>query len=55
MPEEKGKPYNPLEKRHLAESIANALLVRPVGPLPPEDPFEGAGVYVIYYTGGLPD
>ena len=46
-------PYNPLEKRHLAESVANALLHRPIEPLPPPDAFEGAGIYAIYYTGAL--
>ena len=44
------KPYNPLEKRRLAESVAKALLERPVVPLPP-DRFLGAGIYAIYYTG----
>lgn len=46
-------PYNPLEKRHLAESMANALLHRPIEPLPPPEVFEGAGIYAIYYTGTL--
>ncbi len=43
-------PYNPLDKRNLGHSVAEALLERPVVPLPPE-PFEGAGVYAIYYVG----
>ena len=47
-------PYNPLEKRHLAESVANALLHRPIQPLAPVQPFEGAGIYAIYYTGDFP-
>jgi hypothetical protein len=42
--------YNPLDKLHLAESVANAILSRPVASLPPA-PFHGAGVYLIYYTG----
>lgn len=46
-------PYNPLDKRNLANSVADALLLRPVGPLPPEE-FEGAGVYAIYYVGDFP-
>lgn len=46
--------YNPLDKRNLAESTANALLARPAGPLPPPAGFTGAGVYAIYYTGGFP-
>lgn len=47
-------PYNPLDKLHLGESIANAILSRPVEPLPPGDEFLGAGVYAIYYTGDFP-
>ena len=43
-------PFNPLDKRHLGESAANALLESEVFPLPPE-PFIGAGVYALYYTG----
>jgi hypothetical protein len=47
-------PFNPLDKRRLGESVASALLKRPVGPLPPAGKFEGAGVYAIYYTGDVP-
>ena len=47
------KPFNPLDKRNLGESIADALLVTVAEPLPPE-PFIGAGVYAIYYTGSYP-
>ncbi|HTX15241.1 MAG TPA: Eco29kI family restriction endonuclease [Candidatus Baltobacteraceae bacterium] len=46
-------PFNPLDKSHLAESLAEALLRRPIGPLPPDERFKGAGVYAIYYAGGL--
>jgi hypothetical protein len=45
------KPFNPLEKKHLGESIADALLERPVSPLPPAERFSGSGVYALYYTG----
>lgn len=41
----------PLDKRNLGESVAGALLERPVGPLPPEQKFIGAGIYAIYYIG----
>jgi hypothetical protein len=44
-------PYNPLDKRHLGESVAAALLKRTVGPLPPAEQFSGAGIYAIYYLG----
>ena len=46
--------YNPLDKIHLGESVTNAILSRPVEPLPPQDAFLGAGVYAIYYTGDFP-
>lgn len=46
-------PYNPLDKLHLAESVANALLREPLTRLPPPKPFEGAGIYVLYYLGGF--
>ena len=45
------EPYNPLDKRNLAESTANALLARPVSPLPPTASFTGAGIYAVYYVG----
>jgi len=44
------KPFNPLDKRNLGESVADALLQTEAHPLPPE-PFIGAGVYIIYYIG----
>src|SRR5215831_10169156 len=46
-------PYNPLDKRHLGESVAAALLKRPVGPLSPHEQFTGAGIYAIYYYGAF--
>ncbi len=45
------QPFNPLDKRNLGESVAGALLRRPVGPLSSPDQFLGAGIYAIYYTG----
>jgi hypothetical protein len=45
--------FNPLDKTHLAESVRDHLLKRPVVPLPPNR-FKGAGIYVIYYTGDFP-
>lgn len=44
------KPFNPLDKRNLGASVAKELLSRKIESLPPE-PFVGAGVYAIYYTG----
>lgn len=46
------KPFNPLDKRNLGESVADALLGTAPSPLPPE-PFFGAGVYALYYTGSF--
>lgn len=46
-------PFNPLDKRNLAESVATALLKQTVGPLPPPNQFLGAGIYAIYYTGAF--
>lgn len=45
--------YNPLDKRHLGESVAAELMHRPIQKLPPA-PFLGAGVYAIYYVGPFP-
>jgi hypothetical protein len=46
-------PFNPLDKNHLGESVAEALLESDIHPLPPV-PFIGAGVYALYYTGPFP-
>lgn len=43
-------PFNPLDKRHLGESVAAAMLKSKIHPLPPEK-FKGAGIYAIYYIG----
>jgi hypothetical protein len=45
--------FNPLDKTHLAESVSDHLLKRPIVPLPPER-FSGAGIYAIYYRGAFP-
>ncbi|UNK78217.1 Eco29kI family restriction endonuclease [Sphingopyxis granuli] len=43
--------YNPLDKINLGKSVADALLEQPVHPLDAIPPFEGAGIYVLYYRG----
>ncbi|MCM1335819.1 MAG: Eco29kI family restriction endonuclease [Bacteroides sp.] len=43
-------PYNPLNKRHLGEQVAEALLSEPIHILPPQK-FIGAGIYALYYMG----
>jgi len=47
-------PYNPLDKKNLGVSVADALLVRSAEPLQLSDPFIGAGIYAIYYVGNFP-
>jgi hypothetical protein len=43
--------FNPLDKKNLGISVAEALLAKQPIPLPPTESFNGAGIYVIYYTG----
>lgn len=47
------EPFNPLDKKHLGESLTRALLESEVSSLPPTS-FIGAGVYALYYTGSFP-
>jgi len=44
--------FNPLDKMNLGRAVRDALLKRPVVPLPP-DRFKGAGVYALYYLDGF--
>jgi hypothetical protein len=44
-------PFNPLHKKHLGESVGQAMLRQPVTPLGDLVPFDGAGIYAIYYSG----
>jgi len=46
------KPFNPLDKRNLGDSVADALLATQIQALPPTQ-FVGAGVYAIYYIGSF--
>jgi len=43
--------FNPLDKKNLGASVAQALLDREVHPLGSLPIFEGAGIYAIYYVG----
>lgn len=45
------EPYNPLDKRNLGISVADAILQSEPTVLPPREPFIGAGLYAIYYAG----
>jgi len=51
MPE---KVFNPLDKRNLGESIAEAILKQEIYSLKDLKPFVGAGIYAIYYKGNFP-
>jgi hypothetical protein len=51
IPQVADTPFNPLDRLNLGESVAGALLKQAVGPLPPGNRFEGAGIYAIYYIG----
>jgi hypothetical protein len=44
-------PYDPLDLRTLAESMVKVVLEQRIYSLGNVPSFEGAGVYVIYYTG----
>jgi len=44
-------PFNPLDKKNLGASVAEALLTKETHPLGDLPVFEGAGIYAIYYTG----
>ena len=46
--------FNPLDKRNLGISIADAIFKQNVYPLKELKPFSGAGVYAIYYNGDFP-
>lgn len=46
-------PFNPLERKHLGASVADALLATAAQPLGSVLPFTGAGIYAIYYVGDL--
>lgn len=48
------KPYNPLDKNNLGMSVASNLLKQPLAALPPDESFDGAGIYAIYYMGDHP-
>ncbi|GHU18300.1 type II restriction-modification system endonuclease [Betaproteobacteria bacterium] len=44
-------PFNPLDKKNLGASVAEAMLTGKVHPLGNLSEFNGAGIYAIYYTG----
>ena len=46
-------PYNPLDKINLGKSVVEALLLSPPTGLDTVQPFDGAGIYAIYYHGSF--
>lgn len=44
-------PFNPLDKKNLGASVAEAMLLRAAEPLGAVKAFKGAGIYAIYYSG----
>ena len=47
-------PFNPLDKKNLGASVAEALIGRPPEPLGGLQTFIGVGIYAIYYRGAFP-
>lgn len=47
-------PFNPLDKKNLGASVAEAMLSAKVHPLGELAEFKGAGIYALYYSGGFP-
>jgi hypothetical protein len=47
------QPYNPLDKKNLGASVAEAMLARDVHPLGALEEFRGAGIYALYFTGSF--
>jgi hypothetical protein len=45
--------FNPLDKINLGKSVAEALLETTPDSLGEIEPFDGAGIYAIYYNGGF--
>ena len=46
--------FNPLDKTHLGESVAQRLMSQPEKALPLAERFKGAGVYALFYRGDFP-
>lgn len=45
--------YNPLDKLNLGKSVVEAMLVQAACPISAVTPFDGAGIYAIYYHGAF--
>ncbi len=49
------KEYNPLDYENLTKNCVEELMRRGPYPLEFDEPFEGAGVYALFYVGSLPE
>jgi hypothetical protein len=47
------KPYNPLDKENLGQSVRDALLKQSIHQMPISEKLAGAGIYAIYYVGNF--
>jgi hypothetical protein len=47
------KPFDPLDYRTIGKSVVDGLLAQTEAPLPPAEPFEGAGIYALYHYGAF--
>ncbi|MYH21851.1 MAG: Eco29kI family restriction endonuclease [Acidobacteria bacterium] len=48
------RKYDPLSVEELGRNAARAITNWPAVALPPDKPFEGSGVYAVYYAGVFP-
>lgn len=46
--------FDPLAVENVGVTLAVELLEQPLKPMPPPEPFAGAGVYALYYSGDHP-
>ena len=46
--------FDPLAVENVGVTLAVELLEQPLQPMPPPEPFAGAGVYALYYAGNHP-
>ena len=48
------RAYNPLNVEELGKNAVRALMDYPPSKLPPDESFDGGGVYTIHYSGAFP-
>jgi hypothetical protein len=47
-------PFNPLDKKNLGASVAEAILTSTAHRMDGLEEFKGAGIYTLYYSGDFP-